>query len=156
MKRGKPSAGEQSKLYKDTLEHFEKGHSAVFTARELSVNRNTVDKYFAEFREKMIESMDKDFINRQKTAKEFALAGLDSDLEKLNEQYDDVDAKCKDDPENSAWESIKTQIISRMADIRQQKADLEMSPTLDVSLEQLVEERMDESSAETKGTGQRD
>lgn len=159
MKRGRPEVTEQTKLYKALQTRFERGESIAYAAREEKVNIKTVQNYYREFREKMVEQTDQDFINRQKIAKEFALAGLDEDLQKLRTQFDELVQLCEDDPENSAWQSIRLQVTAKMAELKQQKADLEMSPTLDVSLEQMVEERLNDeehsstaSQAAGKGT----
>src|SRR5437899_879483 len=79
-KRGRPSP-KQSKTYRVQCEEaFENGWSALFAAKELHLNRHTVESYYIELREKFVEDLDRSFINRQKTAKEKAILELDNDI----------------------------------------------------------------------------
>lgn len=149
MGRGRPTKGKTTDIKKTLLEYFEDNKSAAYTARKTGHDIKTVYSYFKAFSEELNERIDNDFVCRQKRAKEMVIAKLEEDIEELTQQLDDIKKKCEDDPENSAWESLRLAIVSKRADVLQQKADIEMTPTIDVSLEELTKNENEPGGPET-------
>lgn len=149
MKRGHPTKKDQVDLRKTLFEFWSKNRSVAYTAEQTKTNIKTVTAYFKEFAESITEDMNEDFIKRQKAVKQQALKAMDEMMVESETQLEEIKEKCADDPENTSWESIRASIIrDRMAFINE-KANLEISPTLDVDLEELVEERLANSSTGT-------
>tara|TARA_Y100001949_G_scaffold105685_1_gene89223 strand:+ start:1933 stop:2427 length:495 start_codon:yes stop_codon:yes gene_type:complete len=146
QKRGRPTKAKQSKNRKKCLEAYENYYSAGHTANILDLNRHTVEKYFKEFQEAEIEETNYDFILRQRSAKNRVLTKLDGILEKLYGQLDDIENVITDDKHGEThdigkYEYMRTQILSKLSDILQQKASIEITPTLDITIDKYLEER---------------
>ncbi len=139
----RPTKSKQVDIQKTLLEHFEQNHSAIYTAKLTGLNRNTVSGYFRTFADKLIEEVDQNFIVRQKVRKELVLVQLEEDLAELDRQLEELKILTNGiENTNSAMHSIRLNIITSRAALRQQIADIDMTPTLDVSLEILVEEAL--------------
>ena len=145
-KRGRPTKAKQSKNMKNCLESYEKYYSAGHTAKLLDLNRHTVEKYFKEFQEAEVEETNYDFILRQRSAKNRVLARLDGILEELDGQLADIKTVLVDDINGEKhdigkYEYMRMQNLSKLSDIIQQKASIEITPTLDITIDKYLEER---------------
>lgn len=143
-KRGRPEIQDQTKLRRELLEYWTKNRSAAFTARDTGHNIKTVQNYFRAFAEEIQEETNQEFITKQKAVKLNALAAMDELIIESQNQLDSIKEKCEEDPDNSSWESIRAAIIKDQMDFINKKADLEVSPTLDIDLDRLVEEKLAE------------
>lgn len=148
--KGMPSAIESKDTRKKCEDAFFKGWGTLFTARELHINKNTVSAYFVEFREKMRQQMDEEFITRQKSAKELAIMSLDDEIKAIDDLINDKDhglmIKTIEDPENPAWSAQVKSALEYRSNLKQQKHNLEMTPTIEVSVEQLLSEAQESAS----------
>ena len=146
---GIPSTMESKGIRLKCEEAFNKGWGTLFTARELKLNKNTVSAYFVEFREKLFQNMDDEFIKEQKTAKQMGIMALDEEIKNVDNMINDpehgIQIKVIDDPENPAWLSQLKSAIELRSNLKQQRYNLEMSPTIDVSVDTLVEELREEA-----------
>lgn len=138
----RPTKAKQTANETRILEMFEKGISALRAAKLLGLNRNTVSSYYRVFGERLIQDMTESFVEKQKIKKALVVASLEEELEELMEQASETRMAIKEDLENTSLRSLLLNITTAKANLKQQIADIEMSPTLDVSLEKLVEERM--------------
>ena len=125
---------------------YEKYHTAGHTARILDLNRHTVEKYFRGFQEEEIEETNYDFILRQRSAKNRILARLDECIDKLDGQLRDIETVLVDDKHGEhhdigRYEHMRTNTIVKLSDILQQKASIEITPTLDITIDKYLEER---------------
>ncbi len=151
-KGGRPSKKKQVELNKILVSHFNKYHSAAYTSEVTGINRHTVNSYFNEYCETQIEETTRDFVNKQKNAKDKALAALDRRIEDFELQLADVGKRIKlvekseagnqgDDtilsPEWSKLQFLRLNINQNLAKIVDQKATLEITPTIDISLENI-------------------
>jgi len=145
-KRGRPSKAKQTNIRKKCLEEYENYHTAGFAAKNLHMNRHTVEKYFREFQESEIEETTRDFVLRQRAAKNRVLTRLDEILDKLYGQLSDIEGVLADDKHGEnhdigKYEYMRTQILSKLSDILQQKESIEITPTLDISIDRYLEEK---------------
>ena len=140
----RPTKAKQVQNETRILEMFERGISALRASQLLKLNRNTVSSYYRIFGQRLIEDMNEDFIERQKIKKTLLVASLEKEIDDLEEQAAFTRISIEDDRENTALRNLLLSITVAKANLKQQIADIEMSPTLDVSLDQLVEERLDE------------
>jgi len=145
-KGGRPSKAKQSVMLKRCQEEYEKYHTSGHTARILDLNRHTVEKYFRGFQEEEVEETNHDFILRQRSAKNRILARLDICIDKLDGQLTDIEGVLVDDPKGEMhdigkYEQMRTNIIVKLSDILQQKGSIEITPTLDITIDKYLEER---------------
>lgn len=70
LQRGRPSKCVQTQIVTELRPYFEKSFSATFTANKTGYDVKTVCKYFNEWSKQLVEYEDKNFIQRQKEAKE--------------------------------------------------------------------------------------
>lgn len=140
----RPTKAKQVQNETRILEMFERGVSALRASQLLKLNRNTVSSYYRIFGQRLIEDMNEDFIERQKIKKTLLVASLEKEIDDLEEQAAFTRISIEDDRENTALRNLLLSITVAKANLKQQIADIEMSPTLDVSLDRLVEERLDE------------
>jgi hypothetical protein len=154
--QGRPKKTDEPKIRKDLRELFAEGYSILGASDESGYNFKTVAKYFKEFSHEICESIDIDFITRQKTAKEIVLSGMDRDIKRMEEEIESMDANSGDEPENSDWKRLKHSLLVNLSTMRQQKADIEMMQTAGESLEEIAElylneEKSDNKTSKTKG-----
>jgi hypothetical protein len=130
---------------------FNKGWGILFAAKELKMGKNNVHAYYKEFREKLEATMDQEFILEQKTAKQMGIMALDEEIRNVDTMINDPDhgiqIKVIEDPENPAWLSQLKSAIELRSNLKQQRYNLEMSPTIDVSVDTIVSELREESDA---------
>lgn len=148
-KRGKPTPQVQLDNKKRCAEAFNKGWGIMFAAEKLKLNWKTIESYYKELREDLMEKIDNEFIINQKTAKEMGIKALDFEIEKVDDMINDeehgIQRKVIDDPENPAWLSQLKSAIELRSNLKQQRYNLEMSPTIDVSVDTLVSELREEA-----------
>jgi len=142
----RPTKGKQAANEARILEMFERGISALRASKILNLNRNTVSSYYRVFGERLIQDMTESFVEKQKIKKALVVSSLEEELDELNEQLIQTKMAINDDLENTTLRSLLLAITVAKANLKQQIADIEMAPTLDVSLEKLVEERMQDES----------
>lgn len=149
-KRGRPSIPKESDNEKKCLEYYQKWKSAAFTADKLGLNRHTVEKYFKKFKELEIEEKEEEFIQRQRMAKNLCLGKLDAIIDHLEtqiERYTNVltkDDETENDGDAQRIEAHMTKVATELSSLYQQKADLEMTATLDINVAKLAQEKYDE------------
>ena len=144
-KGGRPTKAKQVEIRKKCEEEDMKYHSAAYAARVLDLNANTVEKYFREFQEAELEETNRDFVIKQHSVKNKVVARLDDILDKLDQQYRDIKAKFEEsDAEEkydlTRYEAMKTTVLKSISDILQQKASIETTPTLDITIDKYIEE----------------
>lgn len=150
---GKKFVGVTKQVQKDNRlrceQAFNKGWGILFAAKELKLSKNTVNAYYKEFREKLEATMDEEFILQQKTAKLMGIMALDEEIKNVDNMINDpehgIQVKVIDDPENPAWLSQLKSAIELRSNLKQQRYNLEMSPTIDVSVDTLVSELREEA-----------
>ena len=104
-----------------------------------------MEKYFREFAEAELEETNRDFVTKQRSVKYKVIARLDDILTKLDEQYRDIKNKfeetgAEEKYDLARYEAMKTTVLKSMSDILQQKASIETTPTLDISIDKYIEE----------------
>ena len=123
-KGGRPTKAKQVEIRKKCEEEYMKYHSAAYAARVLDLNVNTVTK--------------------QRSVKYKVIARLDDILTKLDEQYRDIASELKEksqeELDKGRYEAMKTSVLKAMSDILQQKASIETTPTLDITIDKYIEE----------------
>ena len=126
----------QEKIRKNCQKEYEKYHSAKYASSILRCDEHTIKKYYKEFeRQEPIET-NLGFIQIQRSVKNRVLSRMDWILDKLEEQIDRISKQQKKDDtvDMVRYETLKTRILKLMSDVLQQKASIEITPTLDISL----------------------
>jgi len=143
----------QEEIRKTCLEHYEAYHSAAYTAQITKYNRNTINAYFKEFNEMWLTETNADFIMKQKNAKDKALGVLDTRIADYEDQLTQTKAEIthlrldeNDEVDVSDWtrlQFLRLQINQQIVKTTDQKATLEITPTIDISLETMREEEIE-------------
>lgn len=156
-KGGRPSAPKQTLNEKKSLEYYEDFKSAGYAAKKLGLNRQTVEKYYQKFRAMEIEETNTEFIQRQRAAKAHTIEKLDEIAEKMESQINRVTLEDTDyTTEGVNQERLLQKSLSDAASLYQQKADMEMTPTLDIHIDAEIEKKYgeyNEANAISKQTG---
>jgi len=151
-KRGRPSKPKESMNETQCLEYYQMWKSAAFTATKLKLNRHTVEKYFEKFRQKEVEEKNDQFVQRQRMAKNLCIGKLDEMIEHLEQQIGRYSNLMTGEglditPDGQRVESQYTKSVAELSTLYQQKADIEMTATMDVKVDELVREKYEEFSS---------
>lgn len=139
---GKPSGATVAANKEKCKKAFNKGWGVLYAAELIGLNKNTVSSYYQELREEAIEKTGEDFVMEQKTAKQLAIKKFDEEIERLNELEDEFEnKKTKKDP---TWHDRILKCIELRANLEQQRYALEMTPTIDISIDKIIEEGREE------------
>lgn len=144
---GKPTSGKSKVIAQEIEKAYEDGWSIKYAAKQLQYNRKTVKAHYKELREKFMEDLHSDFSTFQREQKENCIADLDGILDRLKNEIKVLDDKVEaniDDEMEYEWRKYRLELIDRISTLSQQRADIAMRPTIDVSLEKMVEERLAE------------
>ena len=141
MQRTDKTQDEQ--VRKNCRREYEKYHSANYASRVLGYNERTVETYYKEFYQQEPEETNLGFIQIQRSVKNRVLSRMDWILDNLEEQIDRISKQQKKDGtvDMVRYETLKTRILKLMSDVLQQKASIEITPTLDISLENYIKEK---------------
>ena len=154
QKRGRPTKKKQNDTKEQCMEEYEKYHTSGYAAQVLGINRHTVEKYYREFQELEVEDTNEDFILRQRSAKNRVLTRLDGIITKLDRQLQDIEAVLEDDVNGEThdvarYEAMRTTVLKSLSDILQQKASIEITPTMDITIERYIEDKYGQRVSET-------
>ena len=146
VKSGRPTKARQSVIRKECMEQYNMYTSAASASRTLFLNPHTVEKYYREFESKELEETNLEFIAKQRAIKKKVIGRLDDIISFLAQQFKDFVAKLEEvDAEDNhdviKIEMMKTSVLKHMSDILHQKASIEIMPTLDISLDNYIEEK---------------
>ena len=133
----------QEKIRKDCQMEYEKYRSIKHASIVLRRYKRMAEKYYKKFeRQESIET-DVDFIQTQRSIRHKILFKMDCILAQLEEQFDRISKQQKKDgtADMVRYETLKTRILKLMSDILQEKASIEITPTLDISLENYIKEK---------------
>ena len=141
QKRNKTS--KQEKIRKNCQKEYEKYHSVKYASSILRYDEQTIKKYYKEFERQEPVETNMGFIQTQRSVKNRVLPRMDWVLDKLEEQIDRISKQQKKDGTSDMirYETLKTRILKLMSDILQEKASIEITPTLDISLENYIKEK---------------
>ena len=133
----------QEKIRKKCQKEYEKYHSAKRASSILRYDEQTIKKYYKEFERQEPVETNMGFIQTQRSVKNRVLPRMDWVLDKLEEQIDRISKQQKKDGTSDMirYETLKTRILKLMSDILQEKASIEITPTLDISLENYIKEK---------------
>ena len=133
----------QEKIRKNCQKEYEKYHSVKHASSTLRCDERTVEKYYKEFEQQEPVETNLGFIQTQRSVKNRVLPRMDYILDKLEEQIDRISKQQKKDGtvDMVRYETLKTRILKLMSDVLQQKASIEITPTLDISLENYIKEK---------------
>lgn len=144
-KSGRPTKDKEISNRKRCMEYYENYQSAGFAAQQLGLNRNTVDKYYQEFSTKEIAETNKSFIERQRMVKNRVLTKIDIFIDKANKQIERFENLLGQEgelsPDGVNFERLLQKSITDVNNLYQQKASLEMTPTLDIHIEAELEKK---------------
>ena len=120
----------QEKIRKNCQKEYEKYHSVKHASSTLRCDERTVETNLG-------------FIQTQRSVKNRVLPRMDYILDKLEDQIDRISKQQKKDGtvDMARYETLKTRILKLMSDVLQQKASIEITPTLDISLENYIKEK---------------
>ena len=110
----------------------------------LGYNERTVETYYKEFYQQEPEETTLGFVQRQSSVKNRVLSRMDWILDKLEEQLDRISRQLRKDDDavdKPKYEALKTKVLKTISDILQQKASIEITPTLDISFEKYINEK---------------
>jgi len=143
-KGGRPTKSKQVRMRKRCEEEYRKYHSATYAANILDYNVNTVEKYFRGFQETQLEETNTEFVLKQRSAKDRVVTKLEEIIEDLDNQltrmYKELD-KNDNEVDKARYESMVTNTLKLKAELWQHKAGIEITPTLDITFEKLLEEK---------------
>ena len=133
----------QEKIRKNCQKEYEKYHSVKHASSTLRCDERTVEKYYKEFEQQEPVETNLGFIQTQRSVKNRVLPRMDYILDKLEDQIDHISKQQKEDGtvDMVRYETLKTRILKLMSDVLQQKASIEITPTLDISLENYIKEK---------------
>ena len=133
----------QVDIRKNCQREYEKYHSVKHASCTLRCDERTVKKYYKEFEQQEPVETNLDFIQRQRSVRNIVLSRMDWILDELEEQLDRISKQQKKDGtvDMARYETLKTRILKLMSDVLQQKASIDITPTLDVSLENYIKEK---------------
>ena len=133
----------QEKIRKNCQKEYEKYHSVKHASSILRCDERTVEKYYKEFEQQEPVETNLGFIQTQRSVKNRVLPRMDWILDKLEDQIDRISKQQKKDGtvDMARYETLKTRILKLMSDVLQQKASIEITPTLDISLENYIKEK---------------
>ena len=133
----------QEKIRKNCQTEYEKYHSVKHASSTLRCDERTVEKYYKEFEQQEPVETNLGFIQTQRSVKNRVLPRMDYILDKLEDQIDRISKQQKKDGtvDMVRYETLKTRILKLMSDVLQQKASIEITPTLDISLENYIKEK---------------
>ena len=133
----------QEKIRKNCQKEYEKYHSVKYASSTLKCDERTVEKYYKEFEQQEPVETNLGFIQTQRSVKNRVLPRMDYILDKLEDQIDRISKQQKEDGtvDMVRYETLKTRILKLMSDVLQQKASIEITPTLDISLENYIKEK---------------
>ena len=133
----------QEKIRKNCQKEYEKYHSVKHASSTLRCDERTVEKYYKEFEQQEPVETNLGFIQTQRSVKNRVLPIMDYILDKLEDQIDRISKQQKEDGtvDMVRYETLKTRILKLMSDVLQQKASIEITPTLDISLENYIKEK---------------
>ena len=133
----------QEKIRKNCKKEYEKYHSVKHASSTLRCDERTVEKYYKEFEQQEPVETTLGFIQTQRSVKNRVLPRMDYILDKLEDQIDRISKQQKKDGaiDMARYETLKTRILKLMSDVLQQKASIEITPTLDISLENYIKEK---------------
>jgi len=94
-KHGRPTKQEQITIQRILRSFYEKGVSATLTSNKTGINIKTVLNYFEKWNKEILESEDKDFIQRCRQEKERSVLTLDNQLLSLSTNKNEVDNQIK-------------------------------------------------------------
>ncbi len=138
MNTGRPKKTDVPKIRAEIMKCFLNGDNILGASDKLGYNKETICNYYKEFSKAVIEDIDGDFVNRQKIAKEIALMRLNKVIEEIMTHFGLLKVKAADEIENDAWDRNKLAAMTAVGTLIQQRADMEMCPTIDVDLKQMV------------------
>ncbi len=136
MQRTDKTQDEQ--VRKNCRREYEKYHSANYAYER------TVETYYKEFYRQEPEETNLGFIQIQRSVKNRVLSRMDWILDKLEEQLDRISKQLRKDDDavdKPKYEASKTKVLKTISYILQQKASIEITPTLDISLEKYIYEK---------------
>lgn len=143
--RGRPIKALSAKNEIDCKAHYENYESAGYAASLLGLHRRTVEIYFQRFAAEEIEETNIQFIQRQRATKARVIFKLDELIAKTQAQMDRVELKSSDySPEGINMERLLQKSITDMNTLLQDKASIEMTPTLDIHIEAEIEKKYGE------------
>jgi len=155
--KGKTATPKQTANEVKCMEYYEDFKSAGFAALKLGLHRHTVEKYYQKFRAKEIEETNEGFIQRQRAAKAQTVVKLDIIADQMEDQIKRVTLESTDyTTEGVNQERLLQKSLTDAASLYQQKADMEMTPTLDIHISAEIEKKYgeyNEANAITKPTG---
>ena len=133
----------QEKIRKNCQKEYEKYRSIKHASSTLRCDERTVEKYYKEFEQQEPVETNLGFIQTQRSVKNRVLPRMDYILDKLEDQIDRISKQQKKDGtvDMVRYETLKTRILKLMSDILQEKASIEITPTLDISLENYIKEK---------------
>ena len=135
---------QDEQIRKNCRREYEMYHSANYASRVLGYNERTVETYYKEFYQQEPEETALGFVQRQSSVKNRVLSRMDWILDKLEEQLDRISRQLRKDDDavdKPKYEALKTKVLKTISDILQQKASIEITPTLDISLEKYINEK---------------
>jgi len=135
---------QDKQIRKNCRREYEMYHSANYASRVLGYNERTVETYYKEFYQQEPEETALGFVQRQSSVKNRVLSRMDWILDKLEEQLDRISRQLRKDDDavdKPKYEALKTKVLKTISDILQQKASIEITPTLDISLEKYINEK---------------
>lgn len=140
--RGHPTESEAKTIRTQCEKAFNDGLGVLSAAEELNLNKNTVSSYYTEFREKLFDKMDKDFVLEQKTAKQMSIKKLEDRIKEVKNIKKLIIENIKLDEPTIYDKLLKCEEIG--ASLEQARYSLEMTPTIDISIDKIIEESREE------------
>ena len=135
---------QDKQIRKNCRREYEMYHSANYASRVLGYNERTVETYYKEFYQQEPEETALGFVQRQSSVKNRVLSRMDWILDEYEKQLDRISKQLRkdDDAVNKlGYEALKTRVLKMISDVLQQKAGIEVTPTLDISFEKYINEK---------------
>lgn len=154
-KKGRPPPSTSVEYEKKCMEYYEQFKSAGYAAEKLGIHRHTAEAYYKKFKSKELEETDDEFIQGQRYAKAMTIKKLDELLEKADSQIERCEVMVGDgdtSTEGINFERILQRSIMDAKELSFQKAELIMTPTLDLEIVAAIAKRDGQPSEDTTTT----
>jgi hypothetical protein len=159
---GRPTKKEEANHEKECMKYYESFKSAAYAAEQIGIHRHSAEEYYKKFKKLELEEPTEEFIQGQRYAKAMTIRKLD----KLDEKVDNQIKRCEGflgetgdvTADGINFERILQRSLMDSKEMSFQKAELIMTPTLDLEIVAAIAKRDGESNKETtesKPTGKK-
>ena len=138
LPRGRPETKDSIEVTRKCEEAFNLGLGILSACERYKLSHVTVEKHYKILKDKLFATMDEDFIRDQRLAKMRAIQALEEASNKTDRILHSASDKLGED--TNIWHNTALAAIKLKSDLDQQRYAFDMTPTLDISDESILEQ----------------